>query len=65
MFSKASSSDGYEKCATPDFEECEPAPPSSSFETCSPVTVSMTSGPVMNMWLVSWTMNVKSVSAGE
>ncbi|TQR22119.1 hypothetical protein C9J85_04575 [Haloferax sp. wsp5] len=33
-------------------------------KTGSPVTVSMTSGPVMNMWLVSRTMKVKSVSAG-
>ena len=32
--------------------------------TSSPVTVLMTSGPVMNMWLVSRTMKMKSVMAG-
>ena len=32
--------------------------------TSSPVTVLMTSGPVMNMWLVSRTMKMKSVIAG-
>ena len=41
------------------------APPSSSKVTSSPVTVLTTSGPVMNMWLVSLTMKMKSVSAGE
>src|SRR5215208_5837961 len=41
------------------------APPRSSKETSSPVTLFMTSGPVMNMWLVSSTMNTKSVMAGE
>ena len=40
------------------------APPSSSIVTSSPVTVLMTSGPVMNMWLVSRTMKMKSVMAG-
>ncbi len=33
--------------------------------TSSPVTVLITSGPVMNMWLVLSTMTVKSVTAGE
>ena len=33
--------------------------------TSSPVTLFMTSGPVMNMWLVSSTMKMKSVIAGE
>ena len=33
--------------------------------TSSPVTVLMTSGPVMNIWLVLSTMMTKSVSAGE
>ncbi|CAB4833441.1 unannotated protein [freshwater metagenome] len=32
--------------------------------TSSPVTVFTTSGPVMNMWLVSRTMKMKSVIAG-
>ena len=41
------------------------APPSCSALTSSPVTVRTTSGPVMNMWLVPWTMKTKSVSAGE
>ncbi len=41
------------------------APPSSSMVTSSPVTVLMTSGPVMNIWLVWSTMMTKSVSAGE
>ena len=41
------------------------APPSASIEMSSPVTVLITSGPVMNMCEVSRTMNVKSVIAGE
>jgi len=51
--------------ATPDFVAWVNAPPSSSNVTSSPVTVFTTSGPVMNMWLVSFTMKMKSVSAGE
>ena len=51
--------------ATPDVELWVRAPPSSSKPTSSPVTVLMTSGPVMNMWLVWSTMTVKSVIAGE
>ena len=41
------------------------APPNSSRVTFSPVTALTTSGPVMNMWLWSFTMRVKSVMAGE
>ena len=41
------------------------APPSSCCVTFSPVTVFTTSGPVMNMYEVSSTMNTKSVMAGE
>ena len=41
------------------------APPSDSKSTSSPVTVLMTSGPVMNMCEVSFTMKMKSVIAGE
>ena len=44
---------------------CAWAPPSSSKVTSSPVTVLITSGPVMNMWLVPSTIRVKSVIAGE
>jgi hypothetical protein len=44
---------------------CAIAPPSSSKPTSSPVTVLMTSGPVMNMCDVSFTMKMKSVIAGE
>ena len=41
------------------------APPSSSWVTSSPVTVLTTSGPVMNMCDVPFTMKMKSVRAGE
>ena len=44
---------------------CDIAPPSSSKPTSSPVTVLITSGPVMNMCEVSATMKMKSVIAGE
>ena len=37
------------KCATPLRSLCVIAPPSSSFVTCSCVTVRITSGPVTNM----------------
>jgi hypothetical protein len=53
------------KWATPDFEACVAAPPSSSNVTSSPVTVFTTSGPVMNMYELSSTMSTKSVIAGE
>ena len=49
----------------PSLELCVCAPPSSSMPTSSPVTVLMTSGPVMNMCEVWSTMTVKSVMAGE
>lgn len=51
--------------ATPDTALWVRAPPSSSKPTSSPVTVLMTSGPVMNMCEVWSTMTVKSVIAGE
>jgi hypothetical protein len=44
---------------------CDIAPPSVSKSTSSPVTVRITSGPVMNMCDVSFTMKMKSVIAGE
>ena len=53
------------KCATPDFDACVAAPPSSSNVTSSPVTVLTTSGPVMNMYDVASTISTKSVIAGE
>ena len=53
------------KCATPDFEACVVAPPSSSNETSSPVTVFTTSGPVMNMYDEPSAISTKSVIAGE
>jgi len=59
----SSSSDA--KWATPDFVLWDIAPPSVSKSTSSPVTVLMTSGPVMNMCDVSFTMKMKSVIAGE
>jgi hypothetical protein len=37
----------------------------SSWLTSSPVTLFMTSGPVINMWLVPSTIKTKSVIAGE
>ena len=57
-------SSGNARCATPE-RTCAAAPPSSSLLTSSCVTARMTSGPVMNMWLVDSTMNTKSVIAGE
>ena len=62
---KTSSSSSPISDATPDLVACVIAPPSSSNVTSSPVTVLITSGPVMNMCDVSFTMNVKSVIAGE
>ncbi len=53
------------KWATPDFVLWVIAPPSSSKVGSSPVTVLITSGPVMNMCEVSLTMKMKSVIAGE
>src|ERR671933_1357506 len=63
--SRHASSSGEMKCATPDFEACVAAPPSSSNVTSSPVTVFTTSGPVMNMYEEPSTMKMKSVIAGE
>ena len=51
--------------ATPDLVLWVIAPPSSSKVGSSPVTVLITSGPVMNMCEVSLTMKMKSVIAGE
>ena len=65
MSSRHWSSSSAAKCATPDLVEWLIAPPSSSNPTSSPVTVLMTSGPVMNMCEVSLTMKTKSVMAGE
>ena len=65
MSSRHWSSSSAARCATPDFVLCVIAPPSDSKSTSSPVTVLMTSGPVMNMCEVSFTMKMKSVMAGE
>ena len=64
-YSIASDSSGAMSWATPERVEWVRAPPSSSKPTFSPVTVRMTSGPVMNMWEVFSTMTITSVSAGE
>ena len=53
------------KSATLDLEACVTAPPSSSAVTSSCVTVRITSGPVIIMLLVFFTMMMKSVMAGE
>ena len=53
------------KWATPLVLLCTPAPPRPSKSITSWVTVLTTSGPVTNMNDVPWTMNVKSVMAGE
>ena len=55
---------GETKWHTPLLDAWLIAPPSSSSVTSSPVTVFTTSGPVMNMWLDSRTMKMKSVIAG-
>ncbi len=57
-------SSGDTNVATPLLVAWLIAPPSSSSVTSSPVTVLTTSGPVMNMWLDSRTMKMKSVIAG-
>ena len=54
-----------ENWETPDLAECDIAPPSSSKVVCSPVTLWMTSGPVMYICEVPSTMKTKSVMAGE
>jgi hypothetical protein len=53
------------KLATPDLVACAIAPPRSSCDTSSPVTVFTTSGPVMYMFETPLTMKTKSVIAGE
>ena len=63
--SKHACSSAETNVATPLFDAWLIAPPSSSNVTSSPVTVFTTSGPVMNMWLDSRTMKMKSVIAGE
>ena len=63
--SRQAFSSGDTKVATPDLVAWLMAPPSSSRVTSSPVTVFTTSGPVMNMCEVPWTMKMKSVMAGE
>ena len=65
MRARHSSSLSAAKCATPDVVPCVSAPPSSSAVTVSCVTALMTSGPVTNMYDVFFTMNTKSVMAGE
>ena len=65
MSSIASSSSALMKCATPLLLLWARAPPRSSIEMSSPVTVLMTSGPVIIMALAWSTMSVKSVRAGE
>ena len=60
-----SASESDTTCATPDRAACASAPPSSSIDTSSPVTVFTTSGPVMNMCEVPRTISTKSVIAGE
>ncbi len=56
---------GLTKCATPEREACMCAPPRSSLVTSSCVTDLTTSGPVMCMYEVPSTMQMKSVIAGE
>ncbi len=57
-------SSGLTKVHSPERVEWGVAPPSSSGVTSSPVTARTTSGPVMNMWEMPWTMKMKSVMAG-
>lgn len=63
--SRASSSSAARKWALPLTVLLVRAPPSSSAVVRSPVTVSMTSGPVTNMCEAPSTITVKSVIAGE
>ena len=64
MLCSASSSEFTAKSATPLLLAWVLAPPSSSAVTSSWVTVLITSGPVIIMWLVPFTMTMKSVMAG-
>src|SRR2546422_1793783 len=61
---RASSSESYAKCATPEVVACASAPPSWSNVTSSCVTVFTTLGPVTNMYEMPRTMKTKSVMAG-
>lgn len=63
--SRASSSWAARKWALPLTELLVRAPPRSSAVVRSPVTVSMTSGPVTNMCEAPSTITVKSVIEGE
>ena len=65
MASSASISFSNALSATPDLVVWVIAPPSSSWVTTSLVTVFTTSGPVTNMYELSFTMKMKSVIAGE
>ena len=52
------------KWLTPLTELCVMAPPRVSLSTSSLVTAFTTLGPVTNIWLCSFTIKMKSVSAG-
>ena len=65
IMSRHSSSSPQAKWAQPERALWVMAPPRSSLVTSSWLTVLITSGPVMNMYEVSLTMNTKSVMAGE
>ena len=65
MRARHSSSLSAAKCATPEVAPWVSAPPSSSKDTSSWVTALITSGPVTNMYEEPFTMNTKSVMAGE
>ena len=60
-----SSSFSASKSATPLLQQCTADPPSSSFVVSAWVTALMVAGPVINMKLVSLTMIIKSMRAGE
>ena len=64
MRARQARSSSTAKWATPDFTLWVMAPPRSSLLTSSWVTVRMTSGPVTNMYAVSFTITLKSVMAG-
>ena len=65
MVISVSSSSSQMKWLTPLTELCVMAPPSVSLSTSSFVTAFTTLGPVTNIWLCSFTIRMKSVSAGE
>src|SRR5690242_16397953 len=62
---KQSCSEPATKWQTPDLTLWVLAPPSDSKSQDSPVADLITSGPVMNIWLVPSIMKTKSVKAGE